>query len=75
MDDAGDLAYGIVTSENLLKYVDRRIAVRGHAADGPDAKVTIERKVKGPTSNKSLSKVQTNGDEALVANEHLTPFT
>jgi hypothetical protein len=55
-----------VTSENLLKYVDRRIAVRGNAADGPDAKVTIERKVKGATGNKSLSKVQMNSDEVEI---------
>lgn len=65
-DDAGDLAYGTVTSENLLKYVDRRIAVRGNAADGPDAKVTIERKVKGATGDKSLSKVQMNSDEVEI---------
>jgi hypothetical protein len=56
---------GLAAQSSITETKEKtRIAVRGNAADGPDAKVTIERKVKGATGNKSFSKVQMNSDES-----------
>lgn len=62
-DDFGKVQYALVTEDDLAKYVERRVEVKGTAADR-DGKVKIERKVEGTTGEKSTSKIETKGDMA-----------
>lgn len=64
-DASGALKYSLVTDEDLTKYVNRRVEVKGHASDRGDAKVKIERKVEGTTGEKK-EKVETKGDMVEV---------
>src|SRR5262245_9350487 len=61
-DDLGRLKYAVVTDDDLSKYVDHRVQIKGRAADKGDAKVKTERKVEGTGGQTSESKVETNGD-------------
>lgn len=65
-DEAGDLKYAIVTDDDLTKYVDHRVEVKGNAADHGDATVKIERKVEGTSGAKAESKVERKGDTAGI---------
>ncbi len=64
VSDTGELKYALVTDDDLSKYVDHRVEVKGNAADRGDAKVKIDRKVEGTTGEKSETKVETKGDMA-----------
>src|SRR5262249_20995159 len=46
-DEMGRLQYAIVTDDDLGKYVDRRVEVKGNAADRGDATVKLRHKVEG----------------------------
>ncbi|HMF97456.1 MAG TPA: hypothetical protein VKE96_24315 [Vicinamibacterales bacterium] len=65
-DDVGRLKYAVVTDDNLAKYVDQRVRVKGHASDQGDAKVKTERKVEGTAGQTAESRVETRGDSTLI---------
>jgi len=65
-DDIGQLTYAVVTDDDLTKYVDRRVEIRGKAADRGDGKVKIEQKVKGTTGDTSELKIEGRGDTTLL---------
>ena len=65
-DDIGRLKYAVVTDDQLDKYVDRRVEIKGRAADRGDGKVKVERKVEGTSGDKSEAKVEAKGDAALL---------
>jgi hypothetical protein len=58
---SGELKYALVTDDDLSKYVDHRVEVKGNASDKGDAKVKVERKVEGTTGERE-TKVETKGD-------------
>jgi len=60
------LKYAVVTDDNLAKYVDQRVRVKGHASDQGDAKVKTERKVEGTAGQTAESRVETRGDSTLI---------
>jgi hypothetical protein len=63
-DREGGLKYALVTNDDLSKYLDRRVQVKGNASDSGDAKVKIEHKVKGTSGDTRDTKVETRGDKA-----------
>jgi hypothetical protein len=65
-DDRNQSKYAVVTDDDLTKYVDRRVEVKGKAADRGDAKVKIERKVEGTRGETSESKVEAKGDMTVM---------
>jgi hypothetical protein len=65
-DSIGRTKYAVVTDEDLGKYVDRRVEIKGRAADRGDAKVKIERKVEGTSGETSEARVETKGDTTLM---------
>ena len=65
-DHGGMLKYAVVTDEDLSRYVDRRVEVKGRAADRGDAKVKIERKVEGTTGETAESKIERKGDTTVL---------
>ncbi len=65
-DEIGRLKYAVVTSDNLDKYVDRRVEIKGRAADRGDGKVKVERKVEGTSGDASEAKVEAKGDTTLL---------
>src|SRR3954452_12963559 len=65
-DNIGELTYAVVTDDDLTKYVDRRVEIKGKAADRGDGKVKIERKVKGTTGETSELKVERKGDTTVL---------
>jgi hypothetical protein len=64
--ERGDIKYAVVTDHDLDKYVDRRVEVKGKAADRGDGKVKIERKVEGTSGDKAAVKVERDGDATLL---------
>jgi len=65
-NEFGALEYAVVTDDDLSKYVDRRVEVKGKAADRGDAKVRIDRKVEGTSGNTSETKVEQKGDTTIL---------
>ena len=65
-DEVGQVKYAVVTDDNLTKYVDRRVEVKGKAADRGDGKVKVEHKVEGTTGETAESKVERNGDTTPI---------
>ena len=65
-DDNGRVRYAVVTDDDLAKYVDRRVEIKGRAADRGDAKVKIERKVEGTSGEKIESKAERSGDSTVL---------
>ena len=63
-DETGGLKYALVTNDDLAKYVDHRVEVKGNAADRGNGKVKIEHKAEGTTGEKIESKLETKGDNA-----------
>jgi hypothetical protein len=61
LDRDGGFKYALVTDDNLSKFVDRRVEVKGTAADRGDGKVKIEHKVEG-TSGETQQKIEAKGD-------------
>ena len=59
--ESGELKYALVTDDDLSKYVDHRVEVKGNASDKGDAKVKVDRKVEGTTGERE-TKVETKGD-------------
>ncbi len=62
-DEHGTLKYALVTDDDLSKYVDHRVEVKGNAADRGDGKVKIEHRATGTTGEKS-SAVELKGKDA-----------
>jgi len=58
--------YAVVTEDDLGKYVDKRVRVRGRAADRGDATVKIEHKVRGTSGESSEAKVEAKGDTTAI---------
>ena len=65
-DDSGRLQYALVTNDDLSKYVDKRVEVKGRAADRGDGKVKIEHKAEGTSGEKAETKVETKGDATFL---------
>lgn len=65
-DEVGRTKYAVVTDDNLDKYVDRRVEIKGRAADRGDGKVKVERKVEGTSGDTSEAKVEAKGDASLL---------
>src|SRR4030095_10496107 len=65
-DEIGRLKYAVVTDEDLNKYVDRRVEIKGRAADRGDGKVEVERKVEGTSGDTSQAKVEARGDASML---------
>lgn len=65
-DDSGRLQYALVTNDDLSKYVNQRVEVKGRAADRGDGKVKIEHKAEGTSGEKSESKVEAKGDATFL---------
>jgi hypothetical protein len=65
-NDSGTLKYAVVTDDDLGKYVDKRVEVKGKAADRGDGKIKVERKVEGTTGDKADMKVERDGDTTLL---------
>ena len=65
-DEIGRLKYAVVTDDDLNKYVDRRVEIKGRAADRGDGKVKVERKVEGTSGDTSQAKVEARGDASLL---------
>jgi hypothetical protein len=65
-DEVGRLKYAVVTDDDLGKYVDHRVEIKGKAADRGDGKVKIEHKVEGTSGETSAAKVETQGDSTLM---------
>ena len=65
-DSIGHMKYAVVTDDDLGKYVDRRVEMKGRAADRGDAKVKIEKKVEGTSGDTSETKIETKGDTTLM---------
>jgi hypothetical protein len=64
--EAGSIKYAVVTDDDLGKYVDRRVEIKGKAADQGDGKIKVDRKVKGTTGDTADSKVERNGDTTVM---------
>jgi hypothetical protein len=64
-DQRGHLRYAVVTDDDLAKYVDRVVEIKGRAADRGDAKVTVEHKVEGTSGEKSEAKIEGKGDTMM----------
>jgi hypothetical protein len=60
--ESGAVKYAVVTDDDLTKYIDHRVEVKGNASDRGDAKVKIDRKVEGTAGEKSETKIETKGD-------------
>jgi hypothetical protein len=65
-DEVGRLKYAVVTDDELDKYVDRRVEIKGRAADRGDGKVKVERKVEGTSGDTSEAKVEARGDASML---------
>lgn len=65
-DELGELKYAVVTDRDLGRYVDRRVEVKGRAADSGDASVKIERKAEGTTGETAETKVERKGDTTAM---------
>jgi len=65
-DDFGRLKYAVVTDDDLNKYVEQRVQIKGRAADTGDAKVKTDRKVEGTAGQTLESRVETKGDATPV---------
>jgi hypothetical protein len=65
-DEVGRLKYAVVTDDDLNKYVDRRVEIKGRAADRGDGKVKVERKVEGTSGDTSQAKVEARGDASML---------
>lgn len=65
-DDVGRVKYAVVTDDDLGKYVDHRVEVKGKAADRGDAKVKIEQKAEGTSGVSTETKVETKGDTTVM---------
>jgi hypothetical protein len=66
-DDIGRVKYAVVTDDDLSKYVNRRVEIKGRAADRGDARVKIEQKVEGTSGETSETKVETKGDSTAMS--------
>jgi len=65
-DEIGRIKYAVVTDDDLAKYVDHRVEVKGRAADRGDGKVKIEGKTEGTSGKKSETEIQAKGDSAMM---------
>jgi hypothetical protein len=65
-DEVGDLKYAVVTDDDLGRYVDHRVEIKGRAADRGDGKVKIERRTEGTSGRETESKVETRGDTTVL---------
>jgi len=65
-DEVGDLKYAVVTDDDLGRYVNRRVEIKGRAADRGDGKVKIERKTEGTSGRETESKVEAKGDTTVL---------
>jgi phosphohistidine swiveling domain-containing protein len=65
-DEAGLLKYAVVTDDDLGRYVDHRVEIKGRAADRGDGKVKIERKTEGTSGRETESKVEAKGDTTVL---------
>ena len=65
-NDGGTIKYAVVTDDDLGKFVDRRVEIKGKAADKGDGKIKVERKVEGTTGDKADVKVERDGDTTLL---------
>ena len=65
-DDIGRVKYAVVTDDDLSKYVDHRVEVKGKAADRGDGKVKVDHKVEGTSGETAESKVEAKGDSTLL---------
>lgn len=65
-DEVGRIKYAVVTDDDLNKYVDRRVEIKGRAADRGDGKVKVEHTVEGTSGDKSEAKVEAKGDASML---------
>jgi len=65
-DEVGRLKYAVVTDDDLDKYLDRRVEIKGRAADRGDGKVKVEHKVEGTSGDTSEAKVEARGDASML---------
>jgi hypothetical protein len=65
-DKDGSIKYALVTDDDMKKFVDHRVEVKGRAADQGDAKVTIERKTEGTSGTESKAKIEARGDSTMI---------
>jgi len=65
-DEVGDLRYAVVTDDDLGRYVNRRVEIKGRAADRGDGKVKIERRTEGTSGRETESKVEAKGDTTVL---------
>jgi preprotein translocase subunit SecF len=65
-DEIGRLKYAVVTDDDLGKYVDRRVEVKGRAANRGDGSVKIEHQTEGTSGEKTQAKVETKGDATVM---------
>jgi hypothetical protein len=65
-DEIGRVKYAVVTDDDLGKYVDRRVEVKGRAANRGDGSVKIEHQTEGTSGGKTQAKVETKGDATVM---------
>jgi hypothetical protein len=66
INNVGGLRYAVVTNDDLTKYVDHRVEVKGHAADRGNATVKVERKAEGTSGTTAKLKTERKGDTTPV---------